>query len=718
MKKTLLSIFAFSGLLASAQITDLPLTASQTAVNFGETVQITTTGSQIGYQYYLRDNTNLNNVIVDGPIVGTGNNLTFNTGNIFENANFNVYATDKYALSFSYGNDRVSLGTNNRGIDKEITVAAWIKTASSSGLRNIAFDYSGSNDAGFVLRTDANGKVSIQGRDGTGAYKNSGASITNVTNNQWHYVVGTIDLNTGVWSIYVDGTLENSTNNGIGVSLANIQNLNIGSSFSTTDAYVGEIRDVTFWDKALTTSEISTNMGACLTGSEANIIGHYKLSEGLGTNINDYSSLALNGLSIQGIPSGGIWVANNSACRNDLAMSQIINVTVITGITDLPVTATSPNVVSGGNSDIVTTGSQLGYTYTLRDNANNTVIDGPLAGTGSNLTFNTGAITTATTYNVYGSNNYVLNFTHPSDYIHLTNDNRGVNKEVSVAAWIKTSMTGLKNIVFDYGSNDAGYILRLDANGKTSMVGREGTGSYRSSGVSSVVVTDNQWHYLVGTINLNTGVWSIYVDGALENSTTYPGGSSLANTDVLKIGGTLSSSTSYLGEIMNVSIWDKELSLSEVSTNMTTCLTGAENNLVGNFSLSEGQGTLIIDKSTLLINGATALNNSGAWIGGNGTCRDLLQMTQTATVNVGGVGINELSNENLSVYPNPVKNKLFVELANERVTEINVIDYAGRVVKTINGNVNTVNVSDLTRGIYILKIATENGVSTTRFVKQ
>ncbi|MBL4668805.1 MAG: T9SS type A sorting domain-containing protein, partial [Flavobacteriales bacterium] len=72
----------------------------------------------------------------------------------------------------------------------------------------------------------------------------------------------------------------------------------------------------------------------------------------------------------------------------------------------------------------------------------------------------------------------------------------------------------------------------------------------------------------------------------------------------------------------------------------------------------------------------------------------------------------------LSVYPNPVKNKLFVELANERVTEINVIDYAGRIVKTINGNVNTVNVSDLTRGIYILKIATENGVSTTRFVKQ
>jgi len=92
--------------------------------------------------------------------------------------------------------------------------------------------------------------------------------------------------------------------------------------------------------------------------------------------------------------------------------------------------------------------------------------------------------------------------------------------------------------------------------------------------------------------------------------------------------------------------------------------------------------------------------------------------TVSFSTNCGTVGIDELSNESLSIYPNPVQHKLFIELANQEVTEINVIDYSGRIVKTINENVNSINVSDLQQGIYILKVATENGVLTNRFIKQ
>jgi len=81
------------------------------------------------------------------------------------------------------------------------------------------------------------------------------------------------------------------------------------------------------------------------------------------------------------------------------------------------------------------------------------------------------------------------------------------------------------------------------------------------------------------------------------------------------------------------------------------------------------------------------------------------------------VNENNLSSQ-ISIYPNPVKNQLFIELDNQKVTEITIIDYSGRVVKTINSNVNTINVSDLQQGIYILKVATENGVLTNRFIKQ
>ena len=91
MKKTILSIFAFSGLLASAQLTDLPLTASQDNIFTGQSVNITTSGSQIGTKYYLRNNTNNN--IVYGPIQGTGSNLDLYTGALALDASYNVFAS-------------------------------------------------------------------------------------------------------------------------------------------------------------------------------------------------------------------------------------------------------------------------------------------------------------------------------------------------------------------------------------------------------------------------------------------------------------------------------------------------------------------------------------------------------------------------------------------------------------------------------------------------
>ena len=42
----------------------------------------------------------------------------------------------------------------------------------------------------------------------------------------------------------------------------------------------------------------------------------------------------------------------------------------------------------------------------------------------------------------------------------------------------------------------------------------------------------------------------------------------------------------------------------------------------------------------------------------------------------------------------------------------------GKIIKTISENVNSINVSNLSQGIYILKIETKDGMATTRFVKQ
>ena len=73
----------------------------------------------------------------------------------------------------------------------------------------------------------------------------------------------------------------------------------------------------------------------------------------------------------------------------------------------------------------------------------------------------------------------------------------------------------------------------------------------------------------------------------------------------------------------------------------------------------------------------------------------------------------------LVIYPNPTTHTLTVESASP-IRQITVYDLSGRVMMTADGNGTapcTVNVSSLHSGLYILRVVTENGVETGRFVK-
>ena len=97
-----------------------------------------------------------------------------------------------------------------------------------------------------------------------------------------------------------------------------------------------------------------------------------------------------------------------------------------------------------------------------------------------------------------------------------------------------------------------------------------------------------------------------------------------------------------------------------------------------------------------------------------------IDIASSFSLNCGTVGIDDVSSANgLSVYPNPVTNQLFIDLDNQEVTSIHIIDYSGRVVKSItNSNTKSIDVSDLPQGIYILKVSNKSGVLTNRFIKQ
>ena len=81
------------------------------------------------------------------------------------------------------------------------------------------------------------------------------------------------------------------------------------------------------------------------------------------------------------------------------------------------------------------------------------------------------------------------------------------------------------------------------------------------------------------------------------------------------------------------------------------------------------------------------------------------------------VSIDENQELTLSVFPNPVSTFFTLEGVNLGTAEI--MNAEGKIVRSISLNyISTIDVSELTNGVYIIKVTSDNKVGFTRFVKQ
>ncbi len=81
-------------------------------------------------------------------------------------------------------------------------------------------------------------------------------------------------------------------------------------------------------------------------------------------------------------------------------------------------------------------------------------------------------------------------------------------------------------------------------------------------------------------------------------------------------------------------------------------------------------------------------------------------------------GVKEVSNNiNISVYPNPATD--YITISNVQNATISIYNVVGAKVETLNApaNVVSINVADLPEGTYIVRVETENGVASSKFVK-
>ncbi len=156
----------------------------------------------------------------------------------------------------------------------------------------------------------------------------------------------------------------------------------------------------------------------------------------------------------------------------------------------------------------------------------NTVTDGLVAcyhfegnaqdgsGNGNDGTVNGATLTT----DRFGNLNGAYSFDGINDYLSLPNK---VSGDFSVVFWVKTAKSapagtnwfegwGLIDAEVCGVTNDWG--LALIDGGKISF----GIVNYNTTIKSTSLVNDSDWHLIVGTRNQNSGVFQLYVDGALQ----------------------------------------------------------------------------------------------------------------------------------------------------------------------------------------------------------
>jgi hypothetical protein len=289
----------------------------------------------------------------------------------------------------------------------------------------------------------------------------------------------------------------------------------------------------------------------------------------------------------------------------------------------------------------------------------------------------------------------------------------------TMAAWIKTT--------------DNGYIFCWGHSGITNYSSlKTGVGKLRyTSGISNsenttitgtVDIQDDVWHH-VAVAKTADSVY-LYVDGALDTKgafyyettaeTSWIGGGWVNNILNGQFG----------GQINNLTIWERILTENEIACNMNYGISSPDPSILIDFSFDEWNDTIFIDRSG---NGylGKAVNFSPAE-------QDTLE--STVTILDGQLRIivdyfcdgdfvkTNMNEENIRFFPNPSSSVLNIELNSEITGTIRLAIYSstGAIIRQteLTSGLNTLDISELPSGLYILKVENNDIHRSYRMMKE
>lgn len=349
-----------------------------------------------------------------------------------------------------------------------------------------------------------------------------------------------------------------------------------------------------------------------------------------------------------------------------------------------------------------------------------------------------------------------------------TNDLDMQTNNFILEVYLKTTASQ-GTVVSKHSAASNGYSLSLEAGAAKMALISGGTATFTRTG--STAINDGNWHHILAEVN-RTGTINIYIDGSLENgatSGTMPStGLSLTNTadflvgknhagnffggtiDFLRVSkGSLEDALTTINELYS---WEFDgpflydfagntpqgprdagaletgskaciLGLSASSFDYTKeggsnqlTITAANGFEVGSASQTFVSTSLSGNVLTVTVepNVTTSARSATVMISG---CNESipLKISQEATPNT----IHTESGLPLRIYPNPVKNKLYIE-SEGVIRQVSVYTLQGQCLvrftpETLKAEMP---VQHLATGMYILEIQSESDFIQTRFIKE
>ncbi|VXB62002.1 hypothetical protein FLAVO9AF_220068 [Flavobacterium sp. 9AF] len=354
-----------------------------------------------------------------------------------------------------------------------------------------------------------------------------------------------------------------------------------------------------------------------------------------------------------------------------------------------------------------------------------------------------------------------LNFDGIDDFVVLNNFERP--EAFTFEAMIKTNTTSADACLFSWmrdddvdTGNDFNRTRITIANGYLRLIvhtiyGPSSNGNDVITG--NITVNDNVWHHIaiVKTDATNNNVF-LYVDGVLDVTGTtdinflssqsiFLGANGykyfappLTNKYNSKSNGLSAREINdlptpidfYQGNLDEVRVWNRPLSLSELQNNQNCELANpsTQTGLVAYYQFNQGvdsennnsvitltdasgngyNGTL----TDFSLNGVTSNWISGSPIVTGNNCSPFLSATDFAI------------NNQLNIYPNPTRNEVTIQFNALTNPQLQIIDMNGRILlnESLNYSNKTLNIETLPLGIYLFKIDANEGTAVSKVIKR